>query len=244
MSQKFEQMAGVLEGIADRGNDLRLMVDLSPIDEETKSAGIGGSQEVPELAFISSEANDVLNHSRFLLDQMSREVTLQKASYEQVFQKYVQNKDFFTHVPSIKPIRGQYSIRGYGMRIHPVLGINRMHEGLDIIADVGTNIYAAADGVVRYAGRTRGGYGTVVELSHGYGYATLYAHLSKPLVRPGQSVKRGDLIALSGRSGLVSGPHLHYEVKYHGRKMNPVDYFFDDVDAATFRATFELASQQ
>jgi murein DD-endopeptidase MepM/ murein hydrolase activator NlpD len=83
----------------------------------------------------------------------------------------------------------------------------------------------------------------LIEITHGYGYTTLYAHLSKTLVRPGQTIKRGDLIGLSGRSGLVSGPHLHYEVKYHGRKMNPVDYFFDDVDGSTYRKQLEVASQ-
>lgn len=110
-----------------------------------------------------------------------------------------------------------------------------MHEGVDIIGDVGTDVYATGDGVVRYAGRTQGGYGAVIEITHGYGYSTLYAHLSKVLVRPGRRVTRGQLIAKSGRSGLVSGPHLHYEVRYKGRKQNPVDYFFDDVDAARYR---------
>ena len=109
-----------------------------------------------------------------------------------------------------------------------------------IITDVGNDVYATGDGVVRYAGRTQGGYGAVIEMSHGYGYSTLYAHLSRVMVRPGQAVKRGELIAKSGRSGLVSGPHLHYEVRYNGRKQNPVDYFFDDVEAARYRA--QLAS--
>jgi murein DD-endopeptidase MepM/ murein hydrolase activator NlpD len=128
------------------------------------------------------------------------------------------------------------------MRIHPVLRVYRMHEGTDIINDVGTNVYATADGVVRYAGRTEGGYGTVVDIDHGYGYSTLYAHLSRIVVRPGESVKRGELIAKSGRSGLVSGPHLHYEIRKNGRKQNPVDFFFDDVDAARYRS--QLAAAQ
>jgi murein DD-endopeptidase MepM/ murein hydrolase activator NlpD len=126
------------------------------------------------------------------------------------------------------------------MRIHPVLHVYRMHAGIDIINDVGTNVYAAGDGVVHFAGRTMGGYGIVIELSHGYGYSTLYAHLGKVLVHEGQTVKRGELIAKSGRSGLVSGPHLHFEVRRNGAKQNPVDYFFDDVDAARYRA--QLAS--
>jgi murein DD-endopeptidase MepM/ murein hydrolase activator NlpD len=196
------------------------------------------------LSYVGVEANEILRNSSTLIDQLSREVGLQMVSYEAINRKYEDNKEFFTRIPSVKPVRGAYSIRGFGMRIHPVLGIRRMHEGIDIITDVGTNIYAAADGVVRYAGRTRGGYGTVVEISHGYGYSTLYAHVSKTLVRPGQTIRRGDMIAKSGRTGLVSGPHLHYEVRKSGRKMNPVDYFFDDVDASTYREQLESASLQ
>ena len=169
---------------------------------------------------------------------------MQKANDEEVFKKFVSNKNFFAHLPSIKPIPGDYSINGFGMRIHPVLGVWKMHEGIDIIADVGTAVFAAGDGTVRYAGRTSGGYGSVIELSHGYGYSTLYAHLSKVYVSPGQSVRRGDLIARSGRSGLVSGPHLHYEVKFKGRKVNPVDFFFDDVDPVTYRSQLASADMQ
>jgi len=244
MSKRMAEMQGEIDVLGVRGNDLRLTVDLAPLDEDTRSAGVGGSQELPELSYISGEANEILSNSRTLLDQLTREVQLQRASYEDINRKYEANKDLFANIPSIKPITGAYSIRGYGMRIHPVLGIRRMHEGIDIIADVGTNIFAAADGVVRYAGRTRGGYGTVVEISHGYGYSTLYAHISKALVRPGQSVKRGDMIARSGRTGLVSGPHLHYEVRRYGRKLNPVDFFFDDVDAASYQAELGAALHQ
>jgi murein DD-endopeptidase MepM/ murein hydrolase activator NlpD len=244
ISSKMENLQASIDGIAVTGNDLRLITDLEPIDEDTRNAGVGGSQDLPELSYIGIEANEILRHSSTLIDQLSREVELQKQSYDAINRKYLENKEYFTRIPSIKPVRGAYSIRGFGMRVHPVLGIRRMHEGIDIITDVGTNIYSAADGVVRYAGRTRGGYGTVVEISHGYGFSTLYAHVSKALVRPGQTIRRGDLIAKSGRTGLVSGPHLHYEVRHSGRKMNPVDYFFDDVDAATYREQLESVSHQ
>jgi murein DD-endopeptidase MepM/ murein hydrolase activator NlpD len=225
-----------IDRLAEDGNELRLMVDLSTLDSDTRAVGTGGSEEDLEFSFLTAEANDILSRSQQLMDELSREVQLQKASYEEIYRKYEQNKFTFTHLPAIKPMDGYYSVHGFGMRVHPVLGINRMHEGIDIIGDVGTPVYAAGHGIVRYAGRTGGGYGSVIEISHGYGYSTLYAHLSKVYVRPGQAVKRGDRIARSGRSGLVSGPHLHYEVKYNGRKMNPVDYFFDDVDAGTYRA--------
>ena len=241
LSSKFGSIQRGIDILADRGNELRLLVDMPKIDEETRSAAIGGTKEVSEVGLVSSEASEILSGARKLIDQLSREVKLQQTSYADIYDQYQHNQVFFRHLPAIKPREGYYSINSFGMRIHPVLKVYRMHEGIDIVNDVGTNVYAAADGVVRYAGRTEGGYGTVVDVDHGYGYSTLYAHLSRPLVRPGQAVKRGELIAKSGRSGLVSGPHLHYEVRKNGRKQNPVDYFFDDIDAAHYRSLLAAA---
>jgi murein DD-endopeptidase MepM/ murein hydrolase activator NlpD len=104
------------------------------------------------------------------------------------------------------------------------------HEGLDIANDVGTPVYATGDGVVESAGRTSAGLGVTVVVNHGFGYTTVYGHLDRLLVRAGERVKRGALIARSGRTGIVTGPHLHYEVRYRGILQNPVDYFFDDID--------------
>jgi len=218
------------------------LVDLGKIDGDTKQAAVGGALSSASFPFLTPETGALLASSSDLLSRLEREVELQKKSYEEIAKRYEYNKTFFMHLPAIKPCAGEYSLRGYGMRIHPVLGVWRMHEGLDIITDVGTPVYATGDGTVSFAGRTASGYGAVVEIDHGYGYTTLYAHLSQVRVRSGQKVKRGELIARSGRSGLVSGPHLHYEVRLNGRKLNPVDFFFDDIDAARYRA--QLASSQ
>ncbi len=235
-ADKMGVVQKALDRLADRGNELRTAVDLRRIDDDTRAAATGGAVPPAAGSFLSGEARQVLDGSADLLDKLEREVKLQQSSYEEVTHRMEYNKGLFTHIPAIKPMSGVYSINGFGMRIHPVLRVYRMHEGVDIIGDVGTNVYAAGDGTVRFAGRTAGGYGVVVEVSHGYGYSSLYAHLSRALVREGQTVKRGELIAKSGRSGLVSGPHLHYEVRYQGRKHNPIDYFFDDIDAARYRS--------
>lgn len=240
LSTRMETVQRAIDKLADRGNELRLLVDLHRIDDDTKAAAIGGTLPAATNAFLSGEASAILDRSQNLIEKLTREVKLQQTSYEDVYRKFEYNKGYFTHLPAIKPMGGVYSVKGFGMRVHPVLRVYRMHEGIDIINDVGANVYAAADGQVHFAGRTQGGYGIVVELTHGYGYSTLYAHLSKVFVRPGQNVKRGELIAKCGRSGLVSGPHLHYEVRLAGRKQNPVDFFFDDVDAARYRV--QLAS--
>ena len=237
--QLGDKIAGVqksLEKLSDRGNELRTAVDLTKIDDDTRAAAIGGAVPPAVNAFLSGEAREVLSGSSSLLDKLEREVKLQQTSYEEITRRMEYNKGLFSHIPAIKPMAGPYSLNSFGMRIHPVLHVYKMHEGIDIISDVGTNVYAAGDGVVHFAGRTAGGYGMVVEVNHGYGYASLYAHLERILVREGQSVHRGELIAKSGRSGLVSGPHLHFEVRYMGRKQNPVDYFFDDIDAARYRS--------
>jgi murein DD-endopeptidase MepM/ murein hydrolase activator NlpD len=242
LSSEIKLAQQKLEGLSERDNELRLMVDLPKLDEDTREVSIGGGALEPEFSFLGKEAGEVLSSSKSLIGKLGREIKLQQANYQEILSRYDFNKRFFAHMPAIKPAEGYYSINGFGLRIHPVLRVYRMHEGIDIITDVGTDVYATGDGVVRYAGRTQGGYGAVVEISHGYGYSSLYAHLSKILVERGQSVKRGELIAKTGRSGLVSGPHLHYEVRLNGRKLNPVDYFFDDVDAARYR--IQLASVQ
>jgi murein DD-endopeptidase MepM/ murein hydrolase activator NlpD len=242
LNKKAQAVQKTIDELAERNNQLRLLVDLGKIDGDTKQAAVGGALSSASFPFLTPETGALLASSSDLLSRLEREVELQKKSYEEIAKRYEYNKTFFMHLPAIKPCAGEYSLRGYGMRIHPVLGVWRMHEGLDIITDVGTPVYATGDGTVSFAGRTASGYGAVVEIDHGYGYTTLYAHLSQVRVRSGQKVKRGELIARSGRSGLVSGPHLHYEVRLNGRKLNPVDFFFDDIDAARYRA--QLASSQ
>jgi murein DD-endopeptidase MepM/ murein hydrolase activator NlpD len=236
LGEKMTDVQKALDKLSDRGNELRLAVDLARIDDDTRSASIGGSAPSMMNPFLSGEAREVMGGSAAMLDRLEREVKLQQSSYEEIAKRMEYNKGLFAHIPAIKPMDGSYSVNGFGMRIHPVLRVYRMHEGVDIINDVGTKVYAAGDGVVRFSGRTAGGYGMVIEVTHGYGYSTLYAHLSRVLVHQGQTIKRGELIAQSGRSGLVSGPHLHYEVRYQGRKQNPIDYFFDDIDAARYRS--------
>ena len=132
---------------------------------------------------------------------------------------------------------GQYLLRnpvpegratsGFGMRRHPILGVSRMHAGQDWAAPVGTPIYAAADGLVTFAG-TKGGDGRMTVIDHGYGYQTSYSHQSKIAkgIQPGVRVHQGELIGYVGRTGLATGPHLHYEVSIHGRKVNPRSVHF------------------
>jgi murein DD-endopeptidase MepM/ murein hydrolase activator NlpD len=242
MGRKMQVVQRTLEGLAERGNELRVSVDLRRIDDDTRSASIGGTREPSTSAFLTGEAGTLLAQSESLIDRLTREVRLQQQSYEEIQNQLKYNQKFFAHLPAIKPMAGPYSINGFGMRLHPVLHVYRMHYGVDIINDVGTDVYAAGDGVVHFSGRTQGGLGILVEIDHGYGIASLYGHLSQVLVPTGKAVKRGELIGRCGRTGLVSGPHLHYEVRRNGVSQNPVDYFFDDIDAARYRSLLAQAN--
>jgi murein DD-endopeptidase MepM/ murein hydrolase activator NlpD len=223
-----------LTSLNDQGNEFRVLVDLPKIDEDTRRAGTGGTDDRVDFG-TSPEVNQLLRNLHATAERAERELQLQSNSYEEVVKRYETNKVRFAHLPAVKPMEGYYSANGFGPRLHPVLRIIKPHEGVDIANDVGSPVYATADGVVEFSGHTGGGYGNLVELNHGYGYTTAYAHLSKVLVREGQKVKRGDLIARSGRTGLVSGPHLHYEVRFNGIRQNPIDYFFDDVNYQEYK---------
>lgn len=235
LSSQVKMLEPVLDKLDREGNRLRLLVDLPAVDEETRAGGTGGAVTEPVGQAISGEAGSALHTTSRLLQQLSSEIKVQEQSYEQIVRKYEYNRAFFSALPALKPMDGYYSTKEFGLRMHPVLGIFKTHTGLDIVADVGTPVSAAGDGVVTMAGQSGGGYGTLIVINHGYGYQSLYAHLSAVMVRDGQRVKRGDIIARSGRTGLVSGPHLHYEVRYKGVCQNPMNYFFDDVPAQEYR---------
>lgn len=241
LKQNMANLSSSVHELNSEGNQLRLMVDLPQIDRDVASGGTGGAVVEPSYALNSEEQATALQSTLTTLQQLSSEVKIQQQSYAQIIDKYKYNKGYFAALPALKPMDGYYSRSGFGLRMHPVLGIFRTHEGLDIVNDVGTPVYAAGDGVVAMSGQSGGGYGIVVVINHGYDFQTLYAHLSKVLVREGQRVRRGDLIAKSGKTGLVSGPHLHYEVRYKGVCKNPVDFFLDDVRPGSFQAN--LASR-
>ncbi len=233
LKEKFNRIESVVSKLLEQDRELRLAVDLKPIDEDIKKVAVGGVEEKYEFNLSDEEAEKLLAESFSKLSKLEREVRLQQKSYEEIYRQYKINQEKFKHIPAILPLKGGLTSK-FGYRRHPILGIWAMHEGIDLVVDVGTPVYATGDGVVSYVGY-RGRYGLIVEIDHGFGYVTLYAHLSKALVREGQKVKRGDKIALSGATGLVTAPHLHYEVWKDGIPQNPINYFFEDVDPAKYK---------
>lgn len=240
ISGRLDGLQKQLLALSEQGNTLRLFVDLPKIDSDTREAGFGGTDERVDFGG-SASVNDMLNKLRFSMEKAERELQLQQTSYKEATETYETNKVKFAHIPAIKPMEGHYSLHGYGMRLHPIFGVRKFHEGIDIANDTGTPIYATGDGVVETAGRTEAGYGNMIILSHGFGYTTLFGHLSSVLVRGGQQVKRGELIGRCGSTGISTNPHLHYEVRLKGVLQNPVDFFFDDVDYQKIKQELALA---
>ena len=182
--------------------------------------------------FFSKDLNSRLKTAIMYVDDISRKIEFEKTNYSEISSKMIENKNLFESIPAVKPCEGNLSEHGFGMRVHPVLNILKMHEGIDIITKVGTSVFAPGKGVVDFIGN-KAGFGLCIEINHGFGYTTLYGHLSSVNVILGQKVLRGTFIARTGNSGLSSGPHLHYEVTHNGIKLDPSGFFFDDMNIFT-----------
>lgn len=170
------------------------------------------------------------------LDSLDDALIRQSASFVELINKARENKDKMRRIPSIMPLHTKdYTLAsGYGKRIDPMYDIPQFHEGLDFAANVGTPVYATADGEISVVATDKSGYGNYVDIEHGFDYMTRYGHMSKILVKQGQTVKRGEMIGYVGSSGKSTGPHLHYEVRLKGEAMNPVDYYFMDLTPSEY----------
>jgi murein DD-endopeptidase MepM/ murein hydrolase activator NlpD len=207
-------------------DDLRIAANLPPISNEERMVGVGGGYIDNNIDFLADPENLQLKKALSYIDEVSRKIQFEKTLYKEITTQIKENKKLYSAMPAIKPCTG-YVNHDFGMRMHPILHIRRMHAGIDISTDIGTPVYSTGAGRVQFVGY-KGGYGLTVVIDHGFGYRTLYGHLSSAKVKRGAKVSRGDLIAKSGNSGLSSGPHVHYEVEHDGVKENPIEFFFDD----------------
>ncbi len=218
-----------LTELVEQDEALRVYADLPSVDDDVRALGTGGAvndfaQNYDELM----PATDLnLNSLESNLAGLGREITLQLNSYEQIYSKLSQDVDRLRRTPSILPVNRGYLTSSFGVRTDPFTHKRRMHHGQDFGVLSGTPVYATADGVVK-ARNGKTGYGNTVILDHSYGIKTIYAHLSSYAVKPGDLVKRGDLIAYSGNTGRSTGPHLHYEVRVKNVPVNPRHYFLTD----------------
>lgn len=228
ISDQFNLLSAELDSISSQNNDLRIMANLPPLSEDERQVGVGGNKIFSDLDFSSLSENEDIISALTLVDEVSRKLEFEKKYYEKITAKLKENKILYESIPALKPCAGTLAEHGFGMRFHPILHINRMHDGVDIITDTGTPVYAPGNGTVTFTG-SRNGYGLCVVIDHGFGYESLYAHLSSINVKVGQKIKRGMTIARTGNSGLSIGPHLHYEVHHDGVKLNPENFFFEDL---------------
>ncbi|PID62951.1 MAG: hypothetical protein CR986_00550 [Ignavibacteriae bacterium] len=225
LNKKYNKLLNSVNNLKDNSNDLRLAVNLEPINIESDKIGIGGSKfDIYNHSLDNLELTSVYNY----INEIETKLKIEKANFDKVLEKFESNKKLFEVIPAISPVNCAIGDK-FGMRYHPILKRKRMHHGLDFLANTGEKVYAPGDGIVTFVGN-RGGYGKVIKIDHGYGYVTLYAHLSKFKVKKKQRVKRGDIIALTGNSGSLStGPHLHYEVRHKGISLNPRNFIFDNI---------------
>lgn len=244
INDRLDILNSVLADIQERDDHIyRVIFEAEPIPRTVREAAFGGADRYSHLE--GFENSRLVSSTMERIDRISRQLYVQSRSYDEVFEMAKNKADMLASIPAIIPIaRGtERLVSGFGYRIHPIYKSLRMHTGVDFTAPTGTSIYATGNGVVRKAQRDNSGYGLMVEIDHGYGYTTIYAHLSKINVRVGQTVKRGEVLGQVGNTGLSTAPHLHYEVVRNGKKVNPVNYFYNDLSPEEFEIIFEVASR-
>ncbi|MDT8402066.1 MAG: M23 family metallopeptidase [Bacteroidales bacterium] len=208
-------------------NVYRPVFEMEKIPPSFRQPGFGGTKKYEELE--GFENSDIIISARKRVDELLRKTYIQLRSFDDIIPLASDWNNKISHIPYIRPVNVNIPM-GDGLKfreIHPVLGSPRWHHGQDFLAPPGTDVFTTGAGVVTRSGWSPYGFGNMVEVDHGYGFKTIYGHLKTVEVTEGQSVKRGDLLGLSGSTGISSGPHLHYEIHYDGKVQNPL-YFFDD----------------
>lgn len=211
--------------LRDLDTKLRRVVSLGPRDRAQQVLGIGGPDELglQNLTTMGEKKQEeALKEMHQELSQLKGAASRQETSLQMLIEYFEDKRSLYASTPSAWPVQG-WITSPFGNRTSPFSGIQKFHEGLDIAAQTGTPVMATADGVVIKAGFSTG-YGNMVEISHGYGIKTVYAHNSRLNVKTGQHVKRSDIISYVGDTGSSTGPHLHYEVRLNGLPVNPVKY--------------------
>ncbi|MDW7691996.1 M23 family metallopeptidase [Flammeovirgaceae bacterium SG7u.111] len=255
MLQKFESANRDLKqlnsqlGLLQRNDDkvYRVLFDAPPIPNEIRQAGAGGSLKYKDILEKRFSQEPLILSTFKKLDITKRRMYIQTKSYDELVELAKSKSEMLECIPAIQPVANKELRRlasGYGMRYHPILKITRMHAGCDFSAKIGTPIYATGDGKVTTLIKMNRSYGNYIEISHGYGYKTKYAHMSGFNVVDGQSVKRGQVIGYVGNTGLSAGPHLHYEVYYQNRHVDPVNYFTNGLTREEADKLLEYASKE
>ena len=221
LNSSIASLQGQMSELIEKEEQVRMVFGLPEVDAQIRELGVGGP--MPNKSADVSANLERLYVAETQLDKLLRQARFEKDNFEQIYSSLSERKKTLDRTPSIRPSAGYLSC-GFGMRVDPFTGRRSLHRGVDLAADIGTPVYVTADGVVNKVRRDVG-LGKLVEINHGYGYKTVYAHLSRISVKRGQHLTRGQIIGAVGNTGYSTGPHLHYEVHYQGRAKNPLKYF-------------------
>lgn len=242
----MDQIDEVIGNIEERDNNLyRTYFNSAPIPTEQRKAGFGGVNRYKELEGYNN--SQLVIDTRKRVDVLSKELVIQSRSLDEIFRLAKEKSKLLLAIPAIQPVRNenlQQIASGFGYRTDPFTKVRKFHEGMDFSARTGTPIFATGDGVVTRADATASGYGNHIIITHGYGYQTLYGHLSKYKAKRGQRVKRGDIIGYVGSTGRSEAPHLHYEVHKNGTVVNPLNFYYGNISAAEYVAISKVANQE
>jgi murein DD-endopeptidase MepM/ murein hydrolase activator NlpD len=244
LNDKVKTLQDQMEVLEKRDNDVyRSIFEANPMPDSARVKLIEQKKEVDKVNIIGDDT--IADEVAKTLNNLAARSAFQLNSYTEI-EKLIKNQDVkLACIPAIQPVSNKDLTRiasGFGMRIDPVYGTPKMHKGLDFAAPQGTPIYATANGTVAVAGFTDGGYGNHVEINHGYGYETVYGHMVKVKVRPGEKVTRGEVIGWVGSTGKSTGPHCHYEVHVNGEPVDPVYFFYNDINPDQFDRLLKIAS--
>jgi len=244
MQNRLEQVDVVLKDMQERDDNIyRVIFEADPIPLDIRKAGFGGVDRYENLKNFRN--SDIMIENARKIDELANSLLVQSKSFEELSSKAKSKSEMIASIPAIQPLSGNNlgrGISGFGSRMHPIYKIRKMHKGIDFAAPKGTPVYATGNGKITAVSSDHG-YGKHIEINHGYGYKTLYAHLNKFAAKKGQKIKRGDLIGYVGNTGSSTGPHLHYEVIKNGVTVNPVNFFYNDLSPVEYAKMLKVSSQ-
>jgi len=250
LANEYDQLTQSIDKLQEKEAGVhRVVFGLDPTDESVWNGGIGGRENIIRLRN-NIHADSLLSATLTKLDKLKRKVGIMTTSLDTLTQIANVHEDRLASIPSIKPVREDKLKRkvrhlsGYGMRIHPVHKVKKMHYGIDFTAPKGTAIQATGDGVIKKIEKIRTGYGTSILIDHGFGFSTLYGHLSEVDVKKGQTVKKGEVIGKVGSTGTSTAPHCHYEVRINGKAVNPIDYCLDGLTPEEYHQLVLVAQEE
>jgi len=250
LDNEMADVQDMLQNLRERDDNVyRMIFEADPIPSSVRTAGVGGSNKYKDLLNKDLIQEDLIIDDFKRLDRLKRQMYIQTKSYDDIIELALHKDKMLAAIPAIQPIQNKELTRlasGFGMRIHPIYKIKKMHTGLDFSAPRGTPIYSTGSGIVKLAQTSyrKTGYGNQVEIDHGFGYVTKYAHMQMLTVKKGQKVNRGDLIGYVGSTGGSTAPHCHYEIIKDGKKIDPIQYIIQDVTDEEYQKLLDLASRE